>query len=165
MFELLWFIEFQPRPLGNASQKIRLAGMRKPTSDADVQSLKDNHVTGIISLLDDTENHDLYQQSEMDYLWLAVKSGTAPSREQVEAANAYITKKHQENAEENTEGIIATHCSGGRKRTGTLLAGVMVLNGISPDEAINTVETANPDITLSDTQVAFLHSLSETSSS
>lgn len=153
MFNELWHVDFEHKTLGHTS----LGGMRKPTNDDEVQSLKKNGVVGIISMLDDTENHDLYQNNDMSFLWLAVKGGGAPSSEQVNKANEYIT--HQLSNSSAERQTVATHCNGGRKRTGTLLAGVMVLNGVDPEIAISKVETANPEIKLSEAQREFLTQL------
>lgn len=39
-------------------------------------------VGGIITLLDDTENHDLYEEVGIDFLWLPVKGGSVPNLKQ-----------------------------------------------------------------------------------
>lgn len=149
----MWTLDFNHQ---QTASTVKLVGMRKPTNDAEMQALKtDQQISAIISLLEDTENHELYKNNDMDFLWLPVKGGGTPNREQVETAYKYITDTLNDSA----TAMVATHCNGGRKRTGTLLAGVLILNGVAVDTAINMVETANPEITLTQTQREFLHTL------
>lgn len=149
----IWTLDFNHQ---TTASDVQLVGMRKPTNDSEMQALKtEHHITAIISLLDDTENHELYKNNDMDFLWLPVKGGGAPNREQVEQAYQYINNILDQSA----NAVVATHCNGGRKRTGTLLSGVLILNGVAVETAINMVETANPEITLTQAQREFLHSL------
>lgn len=84
----------------------QLAGMRKPSSVEEINSLKPE-VASIISLLDDKENHDLYAESDMPFLWLPVQGGKTPSLEQVNQAREYY-----QNAVKSGKAV-AVHCSGG----------------------------------------------------
>lgn len=126
----------------------KLAGMRKPASVDEVCSLRPE-VTGIISLLDDTENHDFYTAAEMPFLWLPVRGGGNPSEVQVQQARRFFKDIQTKG------GALAVHCSGGRKRTGTLIAAILAENML-PDAALEAVVTANPGVQLNAQQLAFV---------
>ena len=73
--------------------KDKLLGVRKPTSLEEVSQLKELGITGIISLLDDKENHELYKSTPIEFLWIPVKGGTAPIKQQSIDAQVFY-KKH-----------------------------------------------------------------------
>lgn len=132
----------------------KILGMRRPISMSEVNELKSIGVGGIISLLDDRENHKLYEESEINFLWLPVKGGTSPDLSQVaEAVNYY--KKLMDNGKS-----LAVHCSGGKKRTATLIASLLVKDGMSPSSAFDLINKANNLITLNDGQIQFVKDLS-----
>lgn len=128
-------------------------GTRKPTSTEEIAELQAAGVGGIISLLDDQENLAMYEQHPIDFCWLPVKGGTAPSAEQVDEGAAFAKKIHQQGK------AIAVHCTGGKKRTGTLIAALLVQSGHSADDALAALHTANPTIALSEGQISLLREL------
>lgn len=131
----------------------KLLGVRKPENAEEVQFLKSLNVGGIVTLLDDHENQELYKKTEMDFLWLPVKGGSAPTKEQAQAAVQFVDKL-------NSQGrVIAVHCNNGRKRNGALLASLLVLKGESPQEALDKIVTLNPEAKLSELQQDFIKSL------
>lgn len=130
-----------------------LLGVRKPASLAEVAELKAMDIGGIISLLDDKENHELYTESPIDFLWTPVKGGTTPTPKQVAEAAGFVQKIKESGK------AVAVHCSGGRKRTGTLIVAMLVKAGASPEEGLQALARANPEIALSEAQLAFLRGL------
>lgn len=131
----------------------KLLGMRKPANLDEVAELKTAGVGGIISLLDDRENLDMYGDSPIEFCWVPVKGGTAPTPEQVAEAGTFADAIHQQGK------AVAIHCTGGKKRTGTLIAALLVRSGLSADDALAQLAKANPDIALSELQVNFLKDL------
>ncbi|MFQ3679931.1 MAG: dual specificity protein phosphatase family protein [Pseudanabaenaceae cyanobacterium] len=127
----------------------RLAGVRKPSA-AELPVLQQLGIRAIVSLTDDPGNLDLYAAAGIPHLWLPVKGGTAPTREQLEAFGEFVASQ---------EGGIAVHCSSGRRRTGTFLAAWLVRKGSSAEAAIAAIQTANPAVELREAQIAFLHEL------
>lgn len=95
----------------------KFSGVRKPTSSGEVQALISVSVQGIISLLDDNENLDLYRSINIPYLHLAVKGGTSPTPTQVQEAISF---------QESLNGSVVVHCTNGRRRTGTLLGAIYI---------------------------------------
>lgn len=135
--------------------KDQILGVRKPSNQEEVKALMELGVGGIITLLDDTENHDLYKEVGIDFLWLPVKGGSIPNLKQVEDAHAFALKIW-----ENSKSI-AVHCSGGKKRTATLIASILNKNNKSSEETLNIISKANPDIKLNEGQLQFIHQLSK----
>lgn len=127
----------------------KLLGVRKPENESEVAYLKSIGVGGIITLLDDEENHKLYEVTYMDFLWTPMKGGTAPREEQVGEASAFISNI-------NSKGkAVAIHCNNGRKRTGTMLAAQLIQNGLDADQAINKIKELNSEAKLNELQVDF----------
>ncbi|WP_218616820.1 hypothetical protein [[Phormidium ambiguum] IAM M-71] len=58
----------------------KLAGVRKPLPE-EIAQLKAAGIGAIVSVMDDSANLDLYQQTNLDYHWLPTKGGKAPTVE------------------------------------------------------------------------------------
>lgn len=147
-------------PLGSITKSLwwvipeRLAGMRKPSQE-DLSILNLKGIRAIVSLLSEESNLKLYEDTKTPYLWLPIEGGTAPTLEQLKQLQAFIhSQNHLGNA-------VAIHCSNGRRRTGTVLAALLILQGKTYDEAMNQVLTANPAVNLRDAQQLFLQNLSQ----
>lgn len=130
----------------------KLAGVRKPTQE-ELSQLQIEGIKAIVSVMDDPSNLDLYQQANIPYLWMPVKGGTAPSREQLQELQNFIDSQ---NAQGNA---VAVHCTSGRRRTGTILASYLISNGSSYDNAMQKILAANPDVELREAQTTFLREL------
>jgi hypothetical protein len=50
-------------------------------------------IGAIISVMDDPSNLDLYQRSDIPYLWLPTKGGTSPSRNKFKNCKTLLTIK------------------------------------------------------------------------
>jgi protein-tyrosine phosphatase len=131
----------------------RILGVRKPTTFEEVEELKRLNVSGIISLLDDTENHDLYTEAKIDFEWIPVKGGSVPSREQILNSLQFVQDKWSNNE------AVAVHCTGGRKRTGTMIIAILILNGEKFEAAMEKLRSANPEVNLNEGQIDFLKNL------
>ena len=133
----------------------KLAGVRKPTAE-ELAELQGLGIGGIISLMDDSSNLELYEQANLPHLWLPIKGGTAPSREQIQQLQDYIDSQDR---------AVAIHCTNGRRRTATVLAGYLINSGSSYDKAMEIILTANPEIDLRESQSSFLQDLAKNSRS
>lgn len=89
------------------------------------------------------------------HLWLPTIGGTAPSREQIQELQNFV---HTQN---RLGHAVAVHCTSGRRRTGTMLASYLIWAGSSYDEAMQTIQDANPDAELREAQTTFLRELAE----
>lgn len=132
----------------------KLAGVRKPMAE----ELTELHAAGIgavVSVMDDSSNLDLYQRSGMPHLWLPTKGGTPPSREQIQKLQTFVDNQNR------FDKAVAIHCTSGRRRTGTMLASYLIHSGSSYDDAMQTIQNANPDVDLREAQTTFLRELAE----
>jgi atypical dual specificity phosphatase len=134
----------------------KLAGVRKPTAQ-ELEDLRSLGIGAIVSVMDNPENLDLYQQVEISYLWLPIQGGTAPSLEQIQELQQFIELQNR------LEQGVAVHCTNGRRRTGTMLAAYLIQTGSTYEDALRMLQLANPDLELREAQIAFLQALAEAS--
>ncbi len=134
----------------------KLAGVRKPTAE-ELAELQTAGVGAIVSVMDDPTNLDLYQQSNIPYLWLPTKGGTAPTLEQVHRLREFVDQYNQSRI------AIAIHCTNGKRRTATMLVAYLISSGFSYDDAIQIIQTTNPDVELREAQTLFLQNLARNS--
>lgn len=133
----------------------RLAGVRKPTP-TELADLRAEGIGALVSLLSDDSNLDLYQNNNIPHIWVPIIGGTAPSLEQLDTIKTFVEAQTQRG-----HGV-AIHCSSGRRRTGTVLAALLIKQGTSYEKALNIILTANPDVELREAQISFLKSLNKT---
>ncbi len=131
----------------------RLAGVRKPT-EPELTKLRSEGISALVSLLSDDSNLDLYKQHKIPHIWVPITGGTAPSLEQLEQIKTFVESQNQ------LGNAVAIHCSSGRRRTGTVLAALLIKQGISHEKALTTILTSNPDVELREAQIDFLKRLS-----
>lgn len=130
----------------------KLAGVRKPMVE-ELTELRAADIGAIVSIMDDPSNLDLYQQANIPYLWLPTKGGTSPSRKQIQEFLDFVDhQNHLGNA-------VAVHCTSGRRRTGTMLASYLISAGSSYDNAMQAIQSANPEAELREAQTTFLREL------
>jgi atypical dual specificity phosphatase len=129
----------------------KLAGVRQPLP-AELSELKTAGIGAIVSVLADRANLDLYQTAGIPHLWLPVQGGMAPNREQVREFQSFVEQQNQLG-----QGV-AVHCTGGRHRTGTMLAAYLISMGSSYQSSLQTTIDANPEAELEPTQKIFLRS-------
>jgi atypical dual specificity phosphatase len=132
----------------------RLAGVRQPLP-AELSELQSTEIGAIVSVLDTDTNLALYRSQEIPYLWLPVVGGMAPDREQVRAFQVFVDEQNQ------LDRAVAVHCTGGRHRTGTMLAAYLIATGWSYSAAIEKILHANPEAELETVQKIFLRSLAD----
>lgn len=130
----------------------KLAGVRKPTA-AELADLQAAGVGAIVSVMDDRANLDLYEQANIPYRWLPTKGGTAPSPNQIQELQDFVDQQNQ------AGNAVAVHCTSGNRRTGTMLAAYLIRTGSSYEDAMQIVQTANPNAELRKAQTEFLRDL------
>ena len=132
----------------------KLAGVRKPMAE-ELTELQAAGIGAIVSVMDDPSNLDLYQRVNIPHLWLPTKGGTAPSRDQIQELENFVDSQNR------LGHAVAVHCTSGRRRTGTMLASYLISVGSSYEEAMQTIQDANPDVDLREAQTTFLQELAE----
>lgn len=130
----------------------KLAGVRKPDPE-EIPELQAAGIGAIVSVMDDPANLDWYRQANLPYCWLPTKGGTAPTPEQLQDLQAFVDQQHQLGR------AVAVHCTSGNRRTGTMLAAYLIRAGASYEEAMQTIQTANPNAELREVQMSFLQDL------
>ncbi len=136
----------------------KLAGVRKPMAE-ELSELQTVGIGAIVSVINDTSNLALYQQTNIPYLWLPIDVGSSPSREQIQELQNFVDQH-------NYQGLgVAVHCTGGIHRTGTIMAAYLICSGSSYNDAMQMIQKANSLVVLEEAQSSFLHSLSDGKSS
>jgi atypical dual specificity phosphatase len=130
----------------------KLAGVRQPQLD-ELTALQSAGIGAIVSVLEDRTNLDAYQVAEIPHLWLPVNAGMAPNREQVREFQIFADEQHR------LDRAVAVHCTGGRHRTGTMLAAYLIRMGLSYETALKTILNSNSEAQLESVQKIFLQSL------
>jgi protein-tyrosine phosphatase len=130
----------------------KLAGVRKPVAE-EIDELQKAGIGAVVSVMDDPSNLELYKSLEIPYLWLPTKGGTAPSSEQIQELQNFVFTQNQ------LGHAVAVHCTSGRRRTGTMLAAYLIAAGSSYEQAMQTIQDANPDAELRAAQTMFLQEL------
>ncbi|MFQ5843913.1 MAG: dual specificity protein phosphatase family protein [Planctomycetota bacterium] len=111
----------------------RVAGMACPMPD-DWERLRRAGVTALVSLtLSAPRNLDGFR-----LLHLPVPDMGTPTVRQIRFAAEFIREVVAGG------GCVAVHCGAGMGRTGTILAGVLVADGVEPGEAIRRVRDLRP---------------------
>ena len=131
----------------------RLAGIRKPTEE-DLPLLSTFKVDALVSVLNDDSNLTLYKQHKIPYLWVPIEGGHAPTLAQLKQLKAFVDKQNAQN------NAVAIHCSNGLRRTGTVLAALLIQQGIDYEGAMAVISAANPAVNLRENQTSFLKGLS-----
>ncbi|MGD1712575.1 dual specificity protein phosphatase family protein [Dapis sp. BLCC M172] len=129
----------------------KLAGVRKPTGE-ELPELQELGIGAIVSVMDDPSNLELYQEAKLPHLWLPIKGGTAPSKEQVQKLQDFIDSQNH---------AVAIHCTNGKRRTATALAGYLINSGSSYEKTMEIILTANQEIDLRKSQSSFLQDLAK----
>ncbi|MFB2936521.1 dual specificity protein phosphatase family protein [Aerosakkonemataceae cyanobacterium BLCC-F154] len=132
----------------------KLAGVRKPLPE-EIPQLKAAGIGAIVSVMDDPANLDLYQQAKLNYRWLPTKGGKPPTVQQIQVLQAFIEQQNQ------LDKAVAVHCTSGNRRTGTMLAAYLIVTGTPYEDAMQIIQTANPNAELREAQLTFLQSLTE----
>lgn len=105
---------------------------------ATLASLREQGITGIVTLTEEPLETALLREFEFDSLFLPVEDFTAPTPDQVEQAIKFL----DDHARAGQGALV--HCRAGMGRTGTILACFLVSRGMGPAEAIAHVRRQRP---------------------
>lgn len=119
-------------------EEARLAAMGFPDDPETLAWLRENGIELVITLTEDPIRRDWLSDAGLLSLHVPVEDMTAPTLEQVRECVSAIRR-----AQEQNMGVVL-HCYAGRGRTGTVLAGYLVAQGLSADDAIARVRELRP---------------------
>ena len=118
----------------------KIGGMPKPdifgTLEENLELLEKNFGVGIImTLTEESLDAELVENYGFEYYHMPIENFCPPTLEQLQQ----IMKIYQ-----NSSKAIAVHCFAGVGRTGTVLAAMLVLEGMNSEEAISFVRDKRP---------------------
>lgn len=119
-------------------EKPLLAGMAHPESLDELFWLRDNGVSLVISLSEDSLPRQWVNDAGLFNMHIPIEDMHPPSQKQIEVAMSAIAKAHEKRLG------VAIHCTAGLGRTGTMLACWFVRQGHPSQAAIAKVRDLRP---------------------
>lgn len=105
----------------------KLAGSALPTSFREINRLNEKHgIRSIVTIKEKRLPSKWFESGKIDYFHLSIEDYGAPSLEELDHVVDYIS------GQVDNEKPVMVHCSGGKGRTGTILAGYLIKKGNCP---------------------------------
>ncbi len=121
----------------------QLAGMARPGTvlplEADLDRIKREGIDAVVSLTEQGLPAERLEKAGLEWLHLPVPDFSPPTPEQIDRFVAWTREQIARGK------AVATHCTAGFGRTGTMLACYLVALGESPEEAIESIRRIRPD--------------------
>jgi atypical dual specificity phosphatase len=130
----------------------KLAGSAIPTSFREIKWLYDQHgIRSIVTVKEDPLQSKWFESKRIDYLHISIEDYGSPSLEELDYVVNYISRQI------DNEKPVMVHCSGGKGRTGTILAGYLIKkNGLSAEKAVYKLRSLRGESIQSNEQKAVL---------
>lgn len=132
-------------------EKPYLAAMSKPRAEEELRWLREHGIDVVISLTEDPPHRHLVNQVGLMQVHIPIMDFMAPTQEDLQNAVDAIRK-----AKDSGLGAVV-HCAAGLGRTGTILAGWFVAQGMGSSEAIKHVRTLRPGSIETEEQEEAIH--------
>lgn len=120
----------------------RLGGMGRPGRHAalaaDLDDLRRDGVTAIVSLLDQPDLLDAYRDAGFRPLQIALRNFGVPSLAQIEEFCAFVDEEAAHG------GAVAAHCQYGVGRTGVMLIAYLIHRGMTFQGAVDEIRRRRP---------------------
>lgn len=148
MLSFYWLVEGQvagcSRPGG--SNRISSSTVDRQTLVADLRWLKEQGIGALLSLTEDPLPADELEAEALTCLHVPVVDMRSPTPEQLFECLDYI------DLERSRGNAVAVHCLMGQGRTGTILAALLVRQGLPAEEAIARLQSICPGALSSEEQ-------------
>lgn len=135
-------------------KKGRLAGTPKPgiltDVDFDMTALKRVGITTLVNLMEEAFSRKILTQYDIKGIHFPIKDMDVPT---IEETKSFCQKIEEQMAAGE---VIAMHCKAGLGRTGTMLASILIWEGMSALKALDKVRCIEPRWVQSEVQVEFL---------
>jgi atypical dual specificity phosphatase len=159
----LWWVE--PGKLaGMPMPLIATARRENPTSplhafDDDLLLLDAVGIRAVVGMLNIPVDSVIYRSAGFAHHLMPIPDGGVPTAEQFQEFVRFVRAQLQ------AGNPTAVHCAAGLGRTGTVLAGYLIAEGVPVDIAIARIRQARPGAIETREQVRFLYSLGESNQS
>jgi atypical dual specificity phosphatase len=135
-------------------KKGRLAGTPKPglltDIDHDLKALKRVGVTVLVTLTESPMDKEILDEYEIRNVFFPIDDMGSPNIEDAKKLCYRISRLLQKDE------VVAMHCKAGLGRTGTMLAAMLIWDGLSALEALESTRRIEPRWVQSDDQIVFL---------
>jgi atypical dual specificity phosphatase len=116
----------------------RLAGLARPDSVDELRWLRSQGIDVIVSLTELPLRRDWVNDAGLMAVHVPIYDMTPPTQDQFRQCIDTIRKAHEQNRG------VAVHCLAGMGRTGSILAGWLVSQGASAEDAIARIRQLRP---------------------
>ena len=128
-----------PAPFGFSwIKRPLLAALARPTSKDDLEWLRQQGIQVLLSLTEDPIRRDWVNDAGLMVVHEPIMDMEAPTLDQLVRCVLVIERAHEQNLG------VAVHCTAGMGRTGTILAGYLVRQGISAADAVTQIRRSRP---------------------
>ena len=140
-------------------KKGRLAGTPKPglltDINHDLKALKRVGVTVLVTLTESPMEKEILEEYQICNVFFPIDDMGAPNIEDAKKLCYRISRMLQKGE------VVAMHCKAGLGRTGTMLAAMLVWDGLSALEALESTRRIEPRWVQSEDQIAFLEDFAD----
>jgi hypothetical protein len=119
----------------------------------ELPALWEADIRAMVCLLNMPSAVDVYASAGVAFHLLPLADGTAPTFEQFQHFLAFVASQHA------LGHAVAVHCEAGIGRTGTLLAGFLIVSGSNLETAVTHVRSLRPGAIETNQQLQFLRSV------
>ncbi len=129
----------------------RLAALAKPDSLDDLLWLRRQGIDILITLTEEPLRRDWLEAAGLLSVHVPIPDMEPPTLDQFARCVSNIDKANAQQM------AVAVHCYAGRGRTGTILAGYLVAQGMPPQQAIQQIRQLRPGSIETEEQEAAVH--------